>query len=301
MNNKTIRNSTEYEFLTVLEKMKLNTAGWVAMRFAMSRMTRHDYIIENPSEIIGKLEKAKERSNQLVELLTKQTKDMDIGTLYQFEDGDVVFLARVRKSEESDRLKKIFEEISHTFGQELSEYNVMAKDIYNYQKMADKKMLSLKRNEAYKAMADKSKVKSIPLRRKRREEPIILFVEDDKFTTSYASNILNKEYDVVVARNGEEAIYHYIDCAPDIVFMDIHLPGLGGHDALKAIRKVDPEAYVVMLSIDTERQNVVNAGRFGASGFLKKPFTKNRLMFTTQRSPFIKTQQSSSSAIDFLG
>jgi DNA-binding NtrC family response regulator len=60
---------------------------------------------------------------------------------------------------------------------------------------------------------------------------------------------------------------------------DIHLPGLDGHETLNAIRKADPAAYVVMLSVDAVKTNIVEASKGGASGFLKKPFTKDRMIW----------------------
>ena len=97
----------------------------------------------------------------------------------------------------------------------------------------------------------------------------------------------NKEYDVVLAKNGEDAIRLYIEHAPDVVFLDIHLPGLNGQETLRAIRKIDPKSCVFMLSVDTVKENIVNANKDGATGFLKKPFSKERLMVAVKKSPHI--------------
>jgi DNA-binding NarL/FixJ family response regulator len=51
---------------------------------------------------------------------------------------------------------------------------------------------------------------------------------------------------------------------------------------------VDPEAHVVMLSVDTVKANIVTATNRGAAGFLKKPFSKERLLAFVEKSPFIK-------------
>jgi DNA-binding NtrC family response regulator len=145
---------------------------------------------------------------------------------------------------------------------------------------------------AYQAMTDEAKVSSISLRRDRRKETLVLIVEDDRFTAAYAANILNKDYEIIHAKTGEEAIIAYIEHTPDIVFQDIHLPGLNGHETLNAIKKVDPVAYVVMLSVDTVKTNIVEASKGGASGFLKKPFTKERMIAMVKTSPFYKPPRS---------
>jgi CheY-like chemotaxis protein len=189
----------------------------------------------------------------------------------------------VQNDAEHESIKKFFKEAVEKIGAKFCEMNNLAKDIYSYQKLTDERFLSSRLMAAYEAMADTNRTKSIPLRRQRREDAVILIVEDDRFTASYASNLLNKDYDVVHAKTGEV----YIEHAPDIVFLDIHLPGLDGHDTLRALRKIDPESFIIMLSVDTMKQNIVDATKGGASGFLKKPFSKERLLATVQKSPFI--------------
>jgi DNA-binding response OmpR family regulator len=115
-----------------------------------------------------------------------------------------------------------------------------------------------------------------------------MIVEDDRFTASYAANILSKEYELSVCRTGEEGIIAYIEHAPDIVFLDIHLPGLNGHDTLRAIKAADPKAFVVMLSVDTAKTSIVESTQSGAHSFLKKPFSKERLLNTVKASPYVR-------------
>jgi CheY-like chemotaxis protein len=165
---------------------------------------------------------------------------------------------------------------------------VLGDDLYNYQKLADAKLLSAKCFEAYKAMGDANRVMSIPIRRSRRDVSKVMIVEDDRFTASYAANILSKDYDLTICRTGEEGIIAYIEHAPDIVFLDIHLPGINGHDTLQAIRAVDPKAFVVMLSVDTAQNSISRATKTGAHSFLKKPFSKDRLLNTVKSSPYVR-------------
>jgi two-component system chemotaxis response regulator CheY len=154
--------------------------------------------------------------------------------------------------------------------------------------MADRKLLSARRFEAYRAMSDVHKVSSIAVRRERHLNPRVLIIEDDRFTAVYATNILSKEYDLTVCRTGEEGLAAYIEQAPDIVFLDVHMPGLSGHETLAGIKAVDPKAFVVMLSADTMKTNIVQAADGGAKNFLKKPFSKERLLNTVKNSPYVR-------------
>ena len=137
-------------------------------------------------------------------------------------------------------------------------------------------------------MADKHKVSSIMLRREKREHPLVLVIEDDRFTASYTAGILHREYDLVLAKNGEDGLLQYIEHAPDIVFVDIHLPGLTGHQVLKALKIIDPNVFAVMLSVDTVKDNIVQSAAGGANNFLKKPFSKERLLSIVKMSPYVQ-------------
>lgn len=92
----------------------------------------------------------------------------------------------------------------------------------------------------------------------------------------------------MVARTGEEAILKYIEYAPDAVFLDIHLPGINGHQALQALKAADSEAFVVMLSVDTAKASIMAASENGAVSYLKKPFSRERVLNTLRLSPFIR-------------
>ena len=286
---KIVEQSAEHGFLTALEKIKRDPAGWIGMRFGLSRKLNHDNMIENLHDIKDKIDKIHKRAGALADRLRARLEGHQLsGTIYHYHDGDVIALIRMSETRQRDILKALYEEVATEIGSTLCEYHNLARDIYLYQKLTDRKLVAGKLIEAYHDMSDVHKIESLSLRRKKREDPLILFVEDDRFTASYASNILSKEFDVIQAKTGEEAISQYIEHAPDMVFLDIHLPGISGHDTLKAMKRVDPEGYVVMLSVDAVTQNIVNASQYGASDFLKKPFSKDRLLYKAQRSPFIK-------------
>lgn len=292
-----VRESAEYHFLTTLDKIKKKPKGWMALHFALSRLLVHGTLVEQPEDIQDNLAKVRIKSEAFMDELLRQASDLSLGIAYLFSDNDVVLLAKMENDEDQKLLKAVYKAMAKQLRADFSSMTNLATDFYSYQKLADQKFLSAKAFEAYYAMSDIHKVESIPIRRQRREDPRVLIVEDDRFTASYTANILSKDYDLTVCRNGEEAITAYIDQAPDIVFLDIHLPGLSGHDTLQAIKAADPTAFVVMLSVDTMKDNIVAASHHGAKNFLKKPFSKERLLNIVKSSPFVRNVNISTDSV----
>ncbi len=291
---KQVLESPEHHFLTTLERLKQNPQGWISMHFELSRKLDHDMVITSLPDIPRKLNDAKAAGKTFINELQALGSGHQDGFLYQFADNDILFLARADNETAEKGLRMIYKKMADQLRADFSDFNPVSKNLYILQKLADSKVISAKRIEAYQKMADPHITGSISIRRRRREDPLVMIIEDDRFTASYAASILNKQYDMVHAKTGEEAILLYLENAPDIVFIDIHLPGLNGHQTLNALKKIDPDAFAIMLSVDTERSNVISASSNGAQGFLKKPFSKERLLATVQKSPFIRRLKSSS-------
>lgn len=108
----------------------------------------------------------------------------------------------------------------------------------------------------------------------------ILIVDDSSFARSMLTEILVKNgYEVVgEAAKGGEAIEKYGLLKPDLVTMDIAMPGLDGIDALKEIISIYPEAKVVMVSSVHSKEIVKTVLLAGATDYVIKPFTKERLL-----------------------
>lgn len=73
-----------------------------------------------------------------------------------------------------------------------------------------------------------------------------------------------------IARNGKEAVEQARILRPDIILMDIKMPGLSGMDALKLIKAEMPEIKIVMLTSSEENEDLFDAVKYGASGYLLK-------------------------------
>ncbi|MEX0973794.1 MAG: response regulator [Bacillota bacterium] len=109
--------------------------------------------------------------------------------------------------------------------------------------------------------------------------PKILVVDDAMFMRTKASRLLTSEgYQVVEAANGAEAIERFKAEKPDLVLMDITMPVLDGIGALKAIRSLDENAKVIIVTALGQRSMVLEAIRAGAKDFVVKPFQPDKLM-----------------------
>lgn len=104
--------------------------------------------------------------------------------------------------------------------------------------------------------------------------PKVLIVDDAAFMRKLLKNILfSGGFDIVgEAENGKQAVELYKKLRPDIVTMDIIMPEMNGIEALKEIKKIDPNAKVVMCTAVGQEQMVKTAIKFGAKGYIVKPF-----------------------------
>ena len=93
------------------------------------------------------------------------------------------------------------------------------------------------------------------------------------------STLLEVEcYQVVTADSGEQAI-EYIQRGdqPDLVLLDMMMPGIDGLQTIEQLRKIRPDLKVIMLSCVSDTRKVVQAVRLGAHDYLHKPFQKAEL------------------------
>jgi two-component system chemotaxis response regulator CheY len=120
-------------------------------------------------------------------------------------------------------------------------------------------------------------VSSLLAIRRKRQEPVILVADDDMFMRSLISKNFKSRGKVLELPDARGVVDTYLEALPDIVFLDIHMPGGSGIDVLSEILKFDETAYVVMLSSDSIKDNVLGAQKLGAKSFIAKPFTKEKL------------------------
>jgi DNA-binding NarL/FixJ family response regulator len=85
---------------------------------------------------------------------------------------------------------------------------------------------------------------------------------------------------VTAAASGEEVLNRYPAERPDLVLLDVRMPGLGGVEALRRLVAVHPEASVLMLTLAEDTDGVARAVAAGARGYLRKDASREELVAT---------------------
>src|SRR5579872_5842263 len=107
----------------------------------------------------------------------------------------------------------------------------------------------------------------------------ILLVDDEPGMLRYIRTLLEVDnYKVETASTGEEAVQRVEKgLRPDLVLLDLLMPGIDGLQTLEQLRKLQPGVKVIMLSCVSDTRKVVQAIRLGAHDYLTKPFQKSEL------------------------
>jgi DNA-binding NarL/FixJ family response regulator len=122
--------------------------------------------------------------------------------------------------------------------------------------------------------------------RRRRAEPIrAMIVDDHALFRRGLEMVLNAEPDIELvaeASDGAEAVEKAGETLPDVVLMDIRMPRSSGIEACRALKDVVPSAKIVMLTISDEEEDLFEAIRAGASGYLLKDIPLDEVAATVR-------------------
>jgi two-component system nitrogen regulation response regulator NtrX len=111
--------------------------------------------------------------------------------------------------------------------------------------------------------------------------PAVLIVDDETTIIESLAGILSDDgFQVIHAYNGYEALKKVETESPDIVLLDIWMPGMDGIDTLKEIKKISPNLPVVMITGHGTIESAVDATKSGAYDFLEKPLSIDKVMIT---------------------
>ena len=104
----------------------------------------------------------------------------------------------------------------------------------------------------------------------------ILIVDDSRTSRKMLRNILESNGHEIIdeAINGQESMLKIQALKPDVVTLDITMPGVYGVEALKMIKALDPEAKVVMVTAAGQKNKMIECIKAGANEFLTKPFVQ---------------------------
>ncbi len=210
-------------------------------------------------------------------------------------------LAIVGNALKDEQRQKICDLVSRLLNYELDENNItlyeLNKDwgvvavkaetvLKNKRKIAlqqKQKIEAQKRDEILNINFPEDVLAKIQTIRDSRHAVEVMVVEDDPFSRQMVSNSLRKHYNVHSVGTGKDAILTYTLKAPDVLLLDIELPDITGHQVLDKVLKMDPNAYIIMLSGNGDKENILRAMKAGAKGFVAKPFTKEKLLQYIER------------------
>lgn len=100
----------------------------------------------------------------------------------------------------------------------------------------------------------------------------ILIVDDEKeFTDTLAERLELRDFAVSVSYSGIDALDKFHDTNPDVVLLDVLMPGKSGIEILKHIREYHPLVQVIMLTGKASIENAIEGMKLGAYDFLIKP------------------------------
>jgi len=112
----------------------------------------------------------------------------------------------------------------------------------------------------------------------------ILVVDDTEFMVKMLEEIFaGAGYRVHSARSGAEALDLYEDVLPDVVTLDVVMPGMDGIATLGRLRDLDPGCRVLMVSAVGLEGKIVEAIRGGARNYLLKPFDRDKVLDMVRR------------------
>jgi DNA-binding NtrC family response regulator len=113
----------------------------------------------------------------------------------------------------------------------------------------------------------------------------LLIVDDEHLIRwSLEQNLKKQGYEVVTAGNGEDALRLFREEQPDLVLLDIQLPGMSGIDVLEKIKEHDEDVVVIMVTANSGLDTAVNAMRLGAYDYISKPFNLDELSIIVKKA-----------------
>jgi CheY-like chemotaxis protein len=113
----------------------------------------------------------------------------------------------------------------------------------------------------------------------------ILVIDDEKFIQEGCNRILTGEgYDVETSYTGQEGFKKMEEESYDLVITDLMMPGISGMEALKKIKKNDPDIGVIIITGYPTPETAVEAIKLGAFDYLPKPFTPDELISVVNKA-----------------
>jgi len=112
----------------------------------------------------------------------------------------------------------------------------------------------------------------------RPTRPVVLVVDDDDGVRAAFTVLLEAHYEVLTASNGPTSLQLLRSRAPDVVLLDIRMPGMGGLEVLARMKEADPQVPVILVTAACEISTAVAGTKLGAEDYITKPFDEHLLL-----------------------
>lgn len=111
-----------------------------------------------------------------------------------------------------------------------------------------------------------------------RKTKHLLVVEDQLFSRRLLQQVLRDQYTLDQAATTQEGLLLFLENAPDVVLLDIELQDESGHSLAQAIRAIDPDVRLIMVTANHSVEDVALAKSNNVSGFIVKPYSKKKIL-----------------------
>jgi DNA-binding response OmpR family regulator len=131
-------------------------------------------------------------------------------------------------------------------------------------------------------------------------QPSVLIVEDDPvLLRGLKDNFESQDYRVQLARDGRQGLFAALANPPDLLLLDIMLPGMNGYEICRAVRAGDLEMPIIMLTAKGQEEDIIRGLELGADDYVTKPFSIRELL--ARAKAFLRRRQASASAVFQFG
>lgn len=137
--------------------------------------------------------------------------------------------------------------------------------------------------EATSAKAERTARSIRPKTVNDKDKKLILVAEDSENNFELIRVVLGKQYNLLHAKDGIEAVTLNEEEHPDLILMDIRMPNMDGLDATRIIKEVDPETPVIALSAYAFEEDIKKTKDAGCDCFIAKPFHIEDLLNTIEK------------------
>lgn len=132
-----------------------------------------------------------------------------------------------------------------------------------------------------------------------RQRAKVLIVDDERNMHYSFQKILSQDLEVLSAHSGEEGLSMLKKSHPDLVVMDIKMPGMGGLEALKLMRKIDSKVPIIMMTAYGTVDTAIRAMKYGAYEYLLKPFDVEKMKMVVGKALETGTMMNRAVHFDF--